>query len=57
VEIKKIKVTLADNSTKVFEGIFAKTDGKNNLVIYKSGVEVQAVIKASEWKTWEILKD
>jgi len=53
----KIKVVLVDGSEKIYDGIFARTDGKNNLEIYKSGVEIRAVIKASEWKSWELVKD
>ena len=53
----KIKVVLANGSEKIYDGIFATTDSNNNLQIYKSGVEIQAVIKASEWKSWESIKD
>lgn len=51
----KIKVYLADKTEKVYEGMFARTDSNNNLEIWKDGVQIIAIVKASEWKSWELI--
>jgi len=53
----KIKVFMTDGSTKIYEGIIVRTDSKNNLQVLKNMVEMVAVIKASEWKSWEAVKE